>query len=95
MTESAAALDKIDTTVAHSATVWNYWLGGKDNFAADRVAGDRLMQLTPDLIVSVRASRAFLGRAVRYLVGAGGIRQLLDIGTGLPTADNTPAGRSR
>ena len=81
-------LDKIDATVAHSARVWNYWLGGKDNFAADRLAGDRLMEITPDLIVSVRASRAFLGRAVRYLVGAG-IRQLLDIGTGLPTADNT------
>jgi O-methyltransferase involved in polyketide biosynthesis len=89
MTDSSDALDEIDTTVAHSARVWNYWLGGKDNFAADRMAGDRLMEITPDLIVSVRASRAFLGRAVRYLVGEAGIRQLLDIGTGLPTADNT------
>ncbi len=79
---------KIDTSVPHSARVWNYWLGGKDNFAADRQMGDRILGLMPDLVESVRADRAFLGRAVRYLVGVG-VRQFLDIGTGLPTADNT------
>jgi O-methyltransferase involved in polyketide biosynthesis len=79
----------IDTGVAHSARVWNYWLGGKDNFAADREVGDQILEVMPDLVVSARADRAFLGRAVRYLVGKEGIRQFLDIGTGLPTANNT------
>jgi ubiquinone/menaquinone biosynthesis C-methylase UbiE len=80
---------KIDVTVPHSARIWNYWLGGKDNFAVDREAGDQYVQFFPGIVDIARADRAFLGRAVRYLVGEAGIRQLLDVGTGLPTADNT------
>ncbi|WP_283137057.1 SAM-dependent methyltransferase [Rhizohabitans arisaemae] len=73
----------------HSARIWNYWLGGKDNYAADRDAGDMVAQLIPGITDSARADRAFLGRCVRHLVADLGIRQFLDIGTGLPTADNT------
>jgi hypothetical protein len=83
-----AALD-IDTSVAHVARVYDYWLGGKDNFAADRVAGDQAIQAYPDIVYSVRANRAFLARTVRHLAGEAGIRQFLDIGTGIPTANNT------
>ena len=79
----------LDTSVAHNARVWNYWLGGKDNFAADREAGDRVQAMFPGIVHVARADRAFLGRAVRFLAGEAGIRQFLDIGTGLPTADNT------
>jgi O-methyltransferase involved in polyketide biosynthesis len=79
----------VDTTVSHSARIWNYWLGGKDNYAADREAGDRIAAMLPSIVAQARADRAFLGRAIRYLAGAEGIRQFLDIGTGLPTADNT------
>jgi O-methyltransferase involved in polyketide biosynthesis len=78
-----------DTTVAHSARIWNYWLGGKDNYAADRQAGDKVAVMLPSIVAQARADRAFLGRAIRYLAGEAGIRQFLDIGTGLPTADNT------
>jgi O-methyltransferase involved in polyketide biosynthesis len=78
-----------DTTVSHSARIWNYWLGGKDNYAADREAGDKVAAMLPSIVAQARADRAFLGRAIRYLVGEEGIRQFLDIGTGLPTADNT------
>jgi hypothetical protein len=79
----------IDTSVAHIARVYDYWLGGKDNFAADREAGDEAIRAYPDLVSSVRANRAFLTRAVRYLAEEAGIRQFLDIGTGIPTASNT------
>jgi hypothetical protein len=79
----------LDTTVSHSARIWNYWLGGKDNFAADRLAGDRVAQMLPSIVAQARADRAFLGRAIRYLASDEGVRQFLDIGTGLPTADNT------
>ena len=79
----------IDTSVAHSARVHDYWLGGKDNFAADRAAGDAVKAAYPGIVVSVRANRAFLARAVRYLAGEAGIRQFLDIGTGIPAASNT------
>ncbi len=79
----------IDATVSHSARIWNYWLGGKDNFAVDRVAGDRVAAMLPSIVTQARADRAFLGRAIHYLAGEEGIRQFLDIGTGLPTADNT------
>jgi hypothetical protein len=78
-----------DTTVAHSARVWNYWLGGKDNYPADRATGDKVYEVFPEIVEVARASRAFLARAVRYLAAEVGIRQFLDIGTGLPTADNT------
>jgi hypothetical protein len=79
----------IDTTVPHSARVWNYWLGGKDNYAVDREVGDAWMALYPEIVVKARESRAFLQRVVRFLVAEAGIRQFLDVGTGLPTADNT------
>ena len=79
----------IDTSVAHQARVYDYWLGGKDNFAADREVGDKALQASPDLPVTARANRAFLGRAVRFLAGEAGIRQFLDIGTGIPSANNT------
>ena len=78
-----------NTDVAHIARVYDYWLGGKDNFAADRVAGDAALEAYPDLVSSVRANRAYLARVVRYLAGEAGIRQFLDIGTGIPTANNT------
>ncbi len=78
-----------DPTVSHSARIWNYWLGGKDNYDVDRKAGDMVAAMLPIIVVQARADRAFLGRAIRYLVTEEGIRQFLDIGTGLPTADNT------
>jgi SAM-dependent methyltransferase len=78
-----------DVSVAHPARVYNYWLGGKDNFAADREAGDRVIAAQPGIVAGVRANRAFLRRAVRFLTEQAGIRQFLDIGTGIPTRDNT------
>jgi hypothetical protein len=69
--------------------VYNYWLGGKDNFAADRIAAENTIAAYPGIRLSARANRAFLARTVRHLAAAEGIRQFLDIGTGLPTADNT------
>ena len=95
-TEQAAGRDAnggarrvIDTSVAHSARVHDYWLGGKDNFAADRAAGDAVFQAYPGIVASVRANRAFLARVVRFLAAEAGIRQFLDIGTGIPAANNT------
>ena len=79
----------IDTTVAHPARRYNYWLGGKDNFAADRESGEEFARMFPAVRIGARANRAMLQRSVRYLAGEAGIRQFLDIGTGLPTADNT------
>jgi O-methyltransferase involved in polyketide biosynthesis len=79
----------IDASVPHSARVWNYWLGGKDNYPVDRAVGEQISQIYPEIINIARESRAFLGRVVRFLAGEAGIRQFLDIGTGLPTADNT------
>jgi len=80
---------EVDTGVAHIARVYNYWLGGKDNFAADREAAELVISAYPSILASVRAQRDFLGRAVEYLVAQAGVRQFLDIGTGLPTASNT------
>jgi hypothetical protein len=80
---------RIDTSTAHSARIYNYWLGGKDNFPADREAAEAAMAANPGIVADVRANRAFLARVVRYLVAEAGVRQFLDIGTGLPTADNT------
>src|SRR6516165_6568373 len=79
----------IDTTVPHSARIWNYWLGGKDNFAVDRAAGDAWAETFPGVRDIARASRSFLTRSLHYLAADAGIRQFLDVGTGLPTADNT------
>ncbi len=78
-----------DTSVPHIARVYDYWLGGKDNFAADRELGEHTLAAYPNLVYSVRANRTFLVRAVRFLAAEMGIRQFLDIGTGIPTANNT------
>ena len=79
----------INTGVPHSARVWNYFLGGKDNYPVDRAAGDQYRQTFPQIDDIARADRAFLGRAVRFMAAEEGVRQFLDIGTGLPTMDNT------
>ena len=79
----------IDTTVPHSARIWNYWLGGKDTVAVDRAAGDAWAETFPGIRDIARASRSFLTRSIHYLAADAGIRQFLDIGTGLPAADNT------
>ncbi|MBK3641889.1 SAM-dependent methyltransferase [Streptomyces sp. MBT33] len=97
MTENPAATEdpaaalrrRIDTLRPHTARIWNYWLGGGDYYEVDRVAGDRIRELHPGIGEYARADRLFLGRAVRHLVTEAGIRQFLDVGTGLPTADNT------
>jgi S-adenosyl methyltransferase len=78
-----------DTSVAHIARVYDYWLGGKDNFEADREAGEEALAAYPDLVSSVRANRSFLARGVRFLAAEAGVRQFLDIGTGIPSANNT------
>lgn len=87
--ERGPAPTSIDTSVPHSARVWNYWLGGKDHYAADREAGDQFLQNFPEVPAFARQGRGFLMRAITYLVGDAGIRQFLDLGTGMPTADNT------
>jgi SAM-dependent methyltransferase len=74
--------------VAHPARVYDYWLGGKDHFEPDRIAAQEVIAVRPTIIRDIRANRAFLGRAVSFLAGEAGIRQLLDIGTGLPTSPN-------
>jgi hypothetical protein len=79
----------IDATRPHSARMWNYWIGGKDHYPIDREVGAKIVEIFPNVIDVARHSRAFLGRVVRYLAGEAGIRQFLDIGTGLPTHDNT------
>jgi hypothetical protein len=79
----------IDTSVPHSARIWNYWLGGKDNFPVDEEVGDQYRAISPGIVKTAQEARYFLTRAVRYLAGEAGIRQFLDIGTGLPTVDNT------
>lgn len=81
--------DRIDTTVPHPARRYDYWLGGKDNFAADRESGDAIAAAYPGIRIAVLENRRFLNRAVTFLVGEAGIRQFLDIGTGIPTANNT------
>jgi hypothetical protein len=82
-------LPQLDTSVPQTARIWNYLLGGKDNFAVDREVGDQILVGQPDLAEHARLSRAFLVRAVRYLTADAGVRQFLDIGTGLPAANNT------
>jgi hypothetical protein len=80
---------RIDSTVVHSARRYNYWLGGKDNFAVDRESGDAVAAIFPTIRTAARENRGFLRRAVTFLTEQAGIRQFLDIGTGLPSADNT------
>ncbi|WP_405962572.1 SAM-dependent methyltransferase [Streptomyces sp. NBC_00723] len=97
MTENAPTVEaaaqspylRIDTSRPHTARIWNYWLGGRDNYEVDRATGDRIRELHPGIGAYARADRLFLGRAVRHLVTEAGVRQFLDVGTGLPTADNT------
>jgi len=86
---TAGGSDGFDARVAHPARVYDYWLGGKANFEADRIAGEATIAAYPAIRASARANRAFLARSVRYLTAEAGIRQFLDIGTGLPTANNT------
>jgi hypothetical protein len=78
-----------DTSVANQARIYDYLLGGKDNYAADRAAVDAVLKVAPEMGFTARANRAFLGRVVRYLTAEAGIRQFLDIGTGIPTQGNT------
>jgi len=80
---------RLNTGVPHVARVYDYWLNGKDNFTADRIAGEETIAAFPGIKLSAQANRAFLRRTVRYLAAAEGIRQFLDIGTGLPAANNT------
>jgi len=84
---SGSRATRFDSTVAHPARVYDYWLGGKDNFQADREAGRQVIDAQPGILFGVHANRAFLGRVVRFLAGECGIRQFLDIGTGIPTQD--------
>ncbi|TMR27568.1 SAM-dependent methyltransferase [Actinomadura geliboluensis] len=79
----------IDTSVSHVARIWNYWLGGKDNYPVDREVGDQILGMLPDVARLARASRLFLNRVVWHLAAEAGVRQFIDIGTGLPTVDNT------
>jgi hypothetical protein len=78
-----------DTSTAHQARMYDYVLGGKDNYAADRAAAEEWAKVDPGIVFTARANRAFLGRVVRCLTAEAGIRQFLDIGTGIPTAGNT------
>ncbi|MFJ9721992.1 SAM-dependent methyltransferase [Streptomyces sp. NPDC101209] len=93
MTDPGATPDRlsqtIDTSVPHSARIWNYWLGGKDNYPVDEEAGDAYTAVFPGIVTIARSSRAFLRRTITHLVSEAGIRQFLDVGTGLPTAQNT------
>ncbi|MDK1474795.1 SAM-dependent methyltransferase [Streptomyces sp. 549] len=87
--DAAAAEARIDSTVPHSARFWNHWLGGKDNYEVDRVIAEQIAATWPGLVDVARTSRSFLHRAIRHLVEDTGMRQFLDVGTGLPTAENT------
>ncbi|MBB6120104.1 SAM-dependent methyltransferase [Nocardiopsis algeriensis] len=80
---------KIDTSIPHNARIWNYWLGGKDNYPVDREMGEQIRSFFPEIVDNALADRAFLVRAVTHLAREEGIRQFLDIGTGLPTQNNT------
>jgi hypothetical protein len=89
LSTGGSAPSGMDTSVPHIARVYDYWLGGKDNFAVDREAAEQVIAAYPGILRDVRAQRAFLVNAVSYLAGLAGIRQFLDIGTGIPTANNT------
>jgi hypothetical protein len=85
----SALASKIRFDVPHAARIWNYWMGGKDNYEADRAAGDAVAEVYPDIVTMATQSRQFLIRTVRFLAGEAGVHQFLDIGTGLPTMENT------
>ncbi|MEU2926730.1 SAM-dependent methyltransferase [Streptomyces sp. NPDC007251] len=87
MTQDGGQAVHIDTSKPHPARIYDYLLGGKDNYEVDQVAADQLAAAAPEVWISVRANRAFLQRAVRYVIGSG-VRQILDVGTGLPTSPN-------
>ncbi len=87
--DAASLADRLQTDVPHSARVWNFLLGGRDNYAADRDTGAMILRTFPDIARIARVQRRFLSRAVRHLAGEAGIRQFLDVGTGLPTVENT------
>jgi O-methyltransferase involved in polyketide biosynthesis len=89
VTDNAHLQSRIDTSRPHTARIWNYWTGGKDNYLVDREAGDQIRRLHPGIVDYALADRLFLGRAVQHLAADVGIRQFLDIGTGLPSANNT------
>ena len=89
VTDNAHLLARIDTSRPHTARISNYWTGGKDNYEVDREAGDQIRRLHPGIGDYAVADRLFLGRSVHHLAADVGIRQFLDIGTGLPSADNT------
>lgn len=87
--DSPKPTNKIDSSVPHSARIWNFWLGGKDHYPVDRVAGEEYIRTFPGIVALARGSRYFLLRVVRHLAAEQGVRQFLDVGTGLPTMDNT------
>lgn len=87
--EDPRLAERLQTDRPHSARVWNYLLGGRDNYSADRMAGDMILETFPGIARIARLQRYFLARSVRFLAGEAGIRQFLDVGTGLPTVDNT------
>jgi hypothetical protein len=87
--DDPALAAKLDTSTPHAARLWNYWMGGKDNFEADRVAGDYVAEAYPDIVTMAKVSRQFLIRVVSFLAGEAGITQFLDVGAGLPTMQNT------
>ena len=89
MNQTPHTPDSIDTTVPHSARVWNYWLGGKDNYPIDREVGEQVRSLYPRIATDARCGRAFLARTITHLARDQGVHQFLDIGTGLPTQQNT------
>lgn len=80
---------RFDPSVPDVARIYAYWLGGKDNFPADRVAAEEVIQVRPQVVAAARANRQFLARVVRFMAGKAGISQFLDIGTGLPAPNNT------
>ncbi|RMI30317.1 SAM-dependent methyltransferase [Nocardia stercoris] len=86
---SAEPNTEIRTDIPHSARIWNYWMGGRDNYEIDRVVGDASLEIDPDIATMAIESRKYLIRAVTYLAESAGIAQFLDIGTGLPTQRNT------
>ncbi|MFD8806191.1 SAM-dependent methyltransferase [Streptomyces sp. NPDC059597] len=87
--DAGTTAGRLDTSVAHNARVWNYWIGGKDHYEVDQAVGEHVAGMFPVIRDVARADRDFLRRAVRYLAAERGIRQFLDVGTGLPTVDNT------